>query len=69
MPQTKKVKREKALNNLLARLQDEQNKRSQYQTQVYYTIPPSHIEFNLMMEVNNLKRKLGMDCQSTESPF
>jgi len=67
--QTKRHKQEKALNNLLAQLENERETRMRLQAQVYYLITPNNTEFRLTMEVNALKCKLGLNCQVSESPF
>jgi hypothetical protein len=67
--QTKRQKQIKALNNLLAQLAVERENRARLQAQSYYTVVPTNAEFRLSREVNDLKRKLGAECQTQPSPF
>jgi hypothetical protein len=69
MAQTKKQKQQKALNRLLAELQAEKESRAHLQAQRYKVVCPSNDELRLSMEINNIKRAMGLNFQDQESPF
>lgn len=69
MAQSKQAKQQKALTKLVTLLDDIRQDRARLQAQSYHLIAPSHEEFRIIQEVNNLKRKMGIIPQFTECPF
>lgn len=67
--QTKYDKQLKALNRLSDNLTQIREDRNRLQTQVYYLIVPSELEFRLTQEVNVLKRAMGIPAENTPNPF